>query len=223
MNVDWQGCSWSWDWAEDPEGIPRLVKGWTGSSRWLEPEKQENARKEHWKRYLHVFTGRKVSGKKKINKTKHIFEYDYLFALGCCSIAVASNSLRPHELQHARLPCPPLSPNVCSNSCPLSQWCSLTRSSSGSHFSFCLQSFQASGSFPMSYLFMPSGQSTGASASASVLPMNIQGWFPLGLTGLISLQSKGHSRPFSAPQLKSITSSVLNLLYGPTHICTWLL
>ena len=100
---------------------------------------------------------------------------------------VLSDSLWPHGLQHDKLLCPPLSSRVCLNSCPLSQ---LTISSSVISFSSCLQSFPASESFPMSQLFASSGQSIGASASASVLPMNIQDWFPLGLTGLI-LQSKG--------------------------------
>ena len=105
----------------------------------------------------------------------------------CCSVDKSCPPLQPHEMQHARLPCPSLSPRVCSNSCPLSQWHHPTISSSVTSFSSsCLQSFPASGSFPMNGLFT-SGQSTGASASASVLPMNIQGWFLLGLTGLISL------------------------------------
>ena len=106
-----------------------------------------------------------------------------------------SDSLRPHGLQHARLPCPSLSPGVCPSSCPLSRWCHPTISSCVAPFSFCPQSFPASGSFPMSQLFASGVQSIGA--SASVLPMNIQGWFPLRLTGLISLQSKGLSRVFS--------------------------
>ena len=89
-----------------------------------------------------------------------------------------------------RIFCPPLSPVVCSNSCQLSQWCYLTMSSSASLFSSCLQSFPTSGSFLMSWLFTSGGQRTGASASASVLPMNIQGWFPLGWTDLLSLQSR---------------------------------
>ena len=114
------------------------------------------------------------------------------------SHSVVTNSLQPHGLQHARLPCPSLSPGACSNSCPLSQWCHPTISSSVILFSSCLQSFPASGSsFPMSWLFSSGGQSIRASISASVLPMNIQDWFPLGLTGLISLQSKGLSRVFS--------------------------
>ena len=102
-----------------------------------------------------------------------------------------SNSLWPHGLQHARLPCPSPTPGAYSISCPTSGWCHPTISSSVIPFSSCLQSFPASGSFPMSRLFISGGQSIGASASASVLPMNIQGWFPSGLTGLISLQSKG--------------------------------
>ena len=105
------------------------------------------------------------------------------------SHSVGSNSLQPHELQHARLPCPSLSPGVCSDSCLLSQWCCLTISSSANPFSSCPQSFPASESFPMSLLFASGGQSIGTSASTTVLPMNVQGWFPLGLTGLISLQS----------------------------------
>ena len=108
-----------------------------------------------------------------------------------------SNSLRPHDLQHARLCCPLLSPRVCSNSSPLSQWCHPTISSSVVLFSSCPQSSPATGSFPVSQLFASGGQSIGTSASASVLPMNIKGCFPLGLTGLISLLSKILSRVFS--------------------------
>ena len=107
-----------------------------------------------------------------------------------------SDSLRPHGLQQARLPCPSLSPRACSNSCPLSQWCHPTISSSVVPFSSCLQSFPTSGSFPMSQLFASGGQSIRASPSASVLPMNIHSWFPLGLTGVI-LQFRGLSRVFS--------------------------
>ena len=106
------------------------------------------------------------------------------------------DSLGPRELQHTRLPCPSLSRKVCSNSCPLSQWCHPTISSSVTPFSSCLQAFPAPESFPKSQLFASGGQSTGA--SVSVLPMNIQGWFPLGLTGLISMLSKGLSRVFSS-------------------------
>ena len=107
--------------------------------------------------------------------------------------SVVSNSLWPHGLQHARLPCPSLPPEVCSSSCPLSQWCYPTISSSVSPFSFCPQSFPASGSFPMSQFFASDSPSVGASASPPVLPVNIQGWFLLGLAGLISLLSKGFS------------------------------
>ena len=99
-----------------------------------------------------------------------------------------SDSLWPHGLQHARIPCPSLSPGVCSNSNPLSWWCYPTISS-GPPFSSCSKSFPESRSFPMSQLFALGGQSIGASASTSVSPMNIQGWFPLGFTGLISLLS----------------------------------
>ena len=123
-----------------------------------------------------------------------------------------SDSLQPHGLQHTRLPCPSPSPGVCSNSYPLSRWCHPTISSSV--VPFCLQSFPASGSFPVSQLFTSGSQSSGESASASILPMNIQSWFPLGLTGLILL-SKGLSRDFSAPQFKGINSSTLSLSYWP--------
>ena len=113
------------------------------------------------------------------------------------SRSVVSDPLWPHRLQHTRRPCCSPSPRACSNSCLLSLWCHPTISSYVIPFSSCLQSFPASGSFPMSRLFESAGQSIGASASASVLPRNIQGWFPWGLTGLISLQSKGLSRVFS--------------------------
>ena len=109
-----------------------------------------------------------------------------------------SDSLPPNGLQHARLPCPSPTPGACSNSCLSSRWCHQTVSSSVIPFSSCLQSFPASGCFPISQFFASGGQSIGASASASVLPMNIQDCFPLGLTGLISLQSKGLARVFSS-------------------------
>ena len=100
-------------------------------------------------------------------------------------------TLQHYGFQHARLPCPLPTPEVCSNSCPSSRWCRPTISSSVVPFSSCLQSFPASGSFPMSQFFSSGGQSIGVSASTSVLPMNIQDWSPLGWTGWISLQSKG--------------------------------
>ena len=132
----------------------------------------------------------------------------------CVNHSVMSNSLWPHGLQHTRLSCPSPTPKVCSNSYPLSQWCHPAVSSSIIPFSSCLQSFPASESFPMSQLFTLGSQSIGAPASASVLPMNIQGWFPLGWTDLISLQSKMLSSP--APQFESINSLVLSFLYSPT-------
>ena len=110
-----------------------------------------------------------------------------------------SDSLWHHRLQYAKLPCPSPSPRACTNSCPLSWWCHPTISSSSSvvHFPSCLQSFSPSGSFLMSQLFATGGQSFRVLASAAVLLLNIQGWFPLGWTGLITLQSKGLSSVFS--------------------------
>ena len=113
------------------------------------------------------------------------------------SPSFVSDSLRPHELQHARSPCPSPTPVVYSNKCPLSRWCNPTISSFVIPFSSCPQSLPASGPFPRSQLFAWGGQSLGISALVSVLPMNIQGWFPLGWTGWISLQSKRLSRVFS--------------------------
>ena len=142
------------------------------------------------------------------------YSYVSLLFLFCCSVA-KSDSLWPHRLKHTRLLCPPLSPRICSSSCPLRWWCYLTISFAAAFF-FCPQSFPALGSFPISQLFKSGGQSIGASASASVLPMNIQDWFPLGLTGLISLQSKGLSSVFFSTTIQKHQSSVLILLYGPT-------
>ena len=134
------------------------------------------------------------------------------------------DSLQPHGLQHARLPCPSPTPGACSNLCPLSQWCHSTISSTVVPFSSCLQSFPASGSFPMSWLFALGGQSTGVSASASVLPMNIQDWFSLGWTGWISLQSKGLSRAFSNTTVQNHQFfSTQPSLWSNSHIHTWLL
>ena len=113
------------------------------------------------------------------------------------SLSVVSDSLRPHEPQHARPPCPSPTPGVHPNPCPLSWWCHPTISSSVVPFSSCPQSFPASGSFQMSQLFTSGGQSIGISASTSVLSMNTQDWSPLGWAGWISLQSKGLSRVFS--------------------------
>ena len=140
------------------------------------------------------------------------------------SRSVVSNSLRPHGLQHARLPSPLPTPRACWNSCPLSQWRHPNISSSVIPFSSCPQSFPASGSFPMSQFFASGGQSTGASASASFLPVNIKDWFPLGLTGLISLQSKGLSRVFSNTTVQEHRFfSAQPSLWSNSYIRTWLL
>ena len=133
-------------------------------------------------------------------------------------------TLQPRGLQHAQLPCPLLSPGICSNSCALSQWYYLTISSSIAIFSFCLQSFPALGSFSMSLLFVSGGQNIGASASKSVLPMNVQDWLPLGLLGLISLLSKGFSSIFSSTGIqKHQFFSIQPSLWSSSHVHTWLL
>ena len=133
-------------------------------------------------------------------------------------------SLQPHGLQHARPLCPSPSPRACSNSCPSHQWCHPTISSSVIPFSSCLQYFWASGSFPLNQFFASGGQSIGASVSASVLPMIIQGWSPLGLTGLISLQSRGLSRVFSNTTVQKHQSfDSQPSLWSNSYIHTWLL
>ena len=136
----------------------------------------------------------------------------YSFQFSC---SVVSDSLRPHESQHARPPCPSPTLGVYSNSYPLSGWCHPAISSSVILFSSCPQPLPASGSSPMSQLSKSGGQSIGVSTSTSVLPMNTQDWSPLGWTGWISLQSKAlESSP--TPQFKSINSSVLSFLHSPT-------
>ena len=139
------------------------------------------------------------------------------------SNSVMPNSLQPHGLAHQAS----LSFTIswaCSNLCPFSQWCHPTISSSVAHFSSCPQSFRALESFPMNWVFTSGGRSIGASASASILPMNIQGWFPLGLTGLISLQSKGLSRVFSSTTIsKHQFFGTQPSLWSNSHICIWLL
>ena len=138
------------------------------------------------------------------------------------SCSVMSDSLWPHGLQHNRPPCPSPTPGACSNSCPLSQWYHPTISSSVVPFSSCLQSFPASWSFPKSWFFSSGDQSIEVSASASVLPANIQDWFPLGWTGWISLQSKGLSRVFSNTTVwKHQFFSAHLSLWSNTHIHTW--
>ena len=126
-----------------------------------------------------------------------IYSIDTFCQFSQFSHSVMSDSLWPHGLEHSRSPCPSPTPRVYSNSCPLSRWCHPIISSSVIPFSSRLQSFPASGSFHMSQFFASGSQSIGVSASASVLPMNIQDWFLLGWTGWISLQSKGLSRVFS--------------------------
>ena len=139
------------------------------------------------------------------------------------SYSVVSDSLWPHGLQHTRLPCPSSPPRTCSNSCPSSWWCHPTISSSVIPFS-CLQSFPATKCFPMSQFFASGGQSIGVSASASVLPMNIQDWFPLGWTGLISLRFKGLSRVFPNTTVqKHQFFGAQPSLRSNSHIHTWLL
>ena len=133
------------------------------------------------------------------------------------------DSLQPHGLQHTRFPCPSPTPRTCSNSCPLSQWYHPIIPSSVVPFSSCLQSFSASGSFSMSQFFTSGGQSTVVSVSASVLPMNIQDWFPLGLISLISLQVKGLSRIFSSATIqKHRFFDAQSSLWSNSHILTWL-
>ena len=140
------------------------------------------------------------------------------------SCSVVSDSLWPHELQHSRLPNPSPTPRAYSNSCPSNWWCHPTISSFVVPFSSCLQSFPASGSFPMSQLFSSGGQSIGVSAPASVLPMNTQDWFPLGWTGWISLQSKGLLRVFSNTTVQKHQFFGAQLSsQSNSHIHTWLL
>ena len=135
-----------------------------------------------------------------VSSTERVRSMKVLLLVFC---QVMTNSLWPHEIQHTRLLCLSPSPRVCSSSCPSSQWYHPTISSSVIPFSSRLQSFPASGYLPMSHLFTSGGQSIGALASASVLPVNIQSWFPLGLSGLISLQSRWLSGVFSNTSLKA--------------------
>ena len=144
-----------------------------------------------------------------------------MLLLFICS--VVSNSLWSHELQHAKLPCPSVSPRVCTNSYTLSWWCHLTISPSVIPFSSRRQSFPTSGSFPMSWLFASGSQGVGASASASVHLMNIQDWFPLGLMSWISLLSKGLSRVFSKTSVrKHQFLGAQPSLWINSYIHTWL-
>ena len=140
------------------------------------------------------------------------------------SHSVMSDSMQPLGLQYARPPCLSPTPRACSNSCPSSRWCHPTVSSSVVPFSSFLQSFPASGFFPVSQFFTSGGQSIGASASVSVLPMNIQDWFPLGWIGLISLQSKGLSRVFSNTTVQQHQFFSAQIYWwSNSHIHAWLL
>ena len=142
----------------------------------------------------------------------------------CCSVTAMSDSLRSRGLQHIRLPCLSQSLRVCSNSCPLSQWAIQPSHPLSPPSLLCPQSFPTQGSFPMNQLFISSNQSIVASASASVLPMDIQGWFPLGLTDLISLLSKGLSRVLSRTRIqKHQFFGTQPCLWSNSHICAWLL
>ena len=151
--------------------------------------------------------------KKKIPRVENIFSYQSVSQFSC---SVVSDSLRPHESQHPRTPCPSPTSRVHPNSCPLSQWCHPAISSSVDPFSSCPQSLPASESFPMSQLFTSGGPSTGVSVSASVLPKNTQDWSPLN--GLVGFSCSPRDSPESspAPQFKSINSSALNFLHSPT-------
>ena len=152
------------------------------------------------------------------------FDFSLYLASVQFSSSVLSDSLLPRGLQHARLPCPLPSPRACSDSCQSSRRCHPTISSSVVPFSSCLQSFPAKGFFLMSQFFASDGQSIGVSASASVLPVNIQDWFPLGLTGLITLLFKGLSRVFSNTTVqKHQFFGAQPSLWSNSHIHTWLL
>ena len=138
------------------------------------------------------------------------------------NLLVVSNFLQSHGLQHIRLPCPSPTPSACSNSCPLSWWCHPTISSSVISFSFHLQSFPTSGSFPVSQYFTSGGQSIGASASASVVSVTIQDWFPLGWTHWISLQSKKLWIVFNTTVQKHQFFGTQPSLWSSSHIHIWL-
>ena len=158
-----------------------------------------------------------------LNFTANLIQIDKkIVILLLFSHSVVSGSLRPHGLQHARLPCPSPSPRDCSNSCPLSWWCHPTILSSVVPSSSCLQSFPASGSFPTSWFFISGGQIIGVSTWASVLPMNIQDWFPFGWNGWISLQAKRLSRVFSNTTVqKHQFFSTQPSLRSISHIHAW--
>ena len=156
-------------------------------------------------------------------RSKKSFWYSAQFSSVQFSQSVVSDSLRPHEPQHAKPPCPSPTPGVYSNSSPLSQWCHPTISSSVIPFSSCLQSFPASGSFQISQLFTSDGQAIGLSASASVLPVNTQDWSPLASTVGSPCSPRDSQESSPTPQFKSINFSVLSFLYSPnlTSLCDY--
>ena len=166
--------------------------------------------------------------KRRISKWKTAHRETWMKCFSCCFCCSVAKSCPilcdPHGQQHPRLLCPSLSTGICSNSCPPSQWCHPTISSFNAPLSFCLQSLPASETFPMSQLFTSGGQSIGASASASVLSVTIQGWFPLGWIGWISLQSKRLSRVFSNTTVQKYQFfSAQPSLWSNSNIRTWLL
>ena len=197
-----------------PSVKSKCISGFSGPTLWEAPEAWS------WQ-----------SGKETISYAKtwrpfnHLVKLlDHLLCISSVQFnnSVMSDSLQPHGLQHARPPCPWPTPRVYSNSCPLSRWCHSTISSSVVPFSSCLQAFPASGSFQMSQFFTSGGQSI--RVSASVFPMNIQGWFLLGLTNLSSLQSQGLSRVFSNTTVQKHPFFGAQLsLWSNSHIHTWLL
>ena len=171
---------------------------------------------KQWKQWETIFLGSKLTAGGNCSHQSTDFN--------SVSQSLMSDSLPPHGLQHTRLPCPSPIPRACSNSCPSSWWCHPTISFSVVPFSSCLPFFPASGSSPMSKFFASGGQGTGASASTSVLQMSIQDWFPLGLTGLISLLSKGLSRVFSNTTIQTHQFFGAQLsLWSNSHTHIWLL
>ena len=178
----------------------------------------------HWLLFVSQTSMPATLGSLEVHPTNSkVSNFNFVFFQGIVVFQslIVSDSLWPHGLQHTRLPCPSLSPGVCSDSCPLSRWCHPTISSSVAFFSFCPQCFPASGSFPMSWLFPSGSQSIGA--SASVLPMNIQGWFTLGVTGLISWLSKGLSRVLTSitiqKHIKIYVQNSNRILFNIKLIC----
>ena len=179
------------------EGLINAIRNWRVND--VNMEKEKIIATCRWYDF-YLEKSEKLAKKISKFKTKYWSQWIFLYISSHSvklSHSVMSDYLRPHGLQHATRPCPSPTPWACSNSCPLSQWCHPTISSSVIPFSSCLQTFPSSQSFLMSQFFTSGGQSIGVSASASVLPMNIQDWFPLGWTCWISLQSKKLSRVFS--------------------------